>query len=502
MKISDSHRNGFGDNGPAPHGGSNSPYLNAVFERMRTVQKRWSAEPVNTRLRTIKSLRHAIARNSATLVRAMKPRDAAHEAEMLSSQIIPLADACLFLEREAENLLRPRKPPGRAPFWLAGTRTVVLRESRGIVLVIAPSNYPLFLPGVTILQALAAGNAVAIKPAPECGAVMEALLTLLHDAGLHRDLATLLDEDGTAVYAALACGVDKLVFTGSARNGREILKACGSELLPATAELSGSDAMFVRIDADVKMAARALMFGLRLNRGATCIAPRRVFVHRSRADEFESECLLVAARSERWQLRPAESARVAALIVEAAAGNGRLILGDVDHLGGVIAPLIVANAEPGMRLLREDHFGPAAAIVPVASDDEAVSANEQCPYALGASIFSADKTEADALARRINAGVVTINDVIAPTADPRLPFGGRKHSGFGVTRGAEGLLDMTVPKVLIVRNGRWRPHLEETRDSDAGLLGHLLTLGHAAEWHRRIRSVIALFRIGRKRRQS
>jgi acyl-CoA reductase-like NAD-dependent aldehyde dehydrogenase len=387
-----------------------------------------------------------------------------------------------------------------APLWLSNTRSKIRREAYGVVLIVAPSNYPIFLPAVALLQALVAGNAVLIKPAPRCGAAADVILRLLREAGLPEDLALLLGEDPRGVYDAIDSGVNKVVLTGSANAGRAVLRACAEKLIPATMELSGCDAMFVREDADVLLAARALVFGLRWNRGATCIAPRRVFAHHSRAAEFESACIQACAQTQPFTVASAVACGLAPLIVEAAARGARVIHGEVDHHGVVTAPVLVADANASMRLMRQDHFGPAAAIVSVSSDEEALALNEQCPYALGASVFSANEGDANAFAQRINAGVVTINDVIVPTADPRVPFGGSKHSGFGVTRGAEGLLEMTLPKVVITRRGFWRPHFDEPGDSDAEFFGQFLSLTHAASLGQRIKAALALVRTARTRK--
>lgn len=466
---------------------------------VRTAQQHWAGIPLRERLRVIKEIRHALASQAAELVRALRPANEIEAAEILSAQLIPLADACRFLEREAKAILASQPPRGAVPLWLRDTWANVHREPCGVVLIIAPSNYPIFLPGVVLVQALAAGNAVLIKPAPGGGAAVDALLNLLRAANVPEALVLKLDERASAVHSALEAGVDKVVFTGSAVTGQKILHACAEHLVPATMELSGCDAMFVRADADVPLAARALHFGLRLNRGATCIAPRRVFVHKSRVAEFEAECLHCFAEGPSWS-SPNEN--LARLVVDAAAQGARVLTGEVNHLGHVTLPLLLADAKPGMRLLLEDHFSSVAAVVSVRDDDEALAANDLCPYALGASVFSVDESAARSFAARLNAGSVVINDLIAPTADPRLPFGGRKHSGFGVTRGAEGLLELTVPKVITTRRGNWRPHYEAPREGDADFFTQFLTLTHAPKWSTRLKSALALIRAARQRRKS
>ncbi len=498
---------------------------------VRAAQHQWAATPVRERLRVIKKFRHALATRSTELVRALQPASEMEAAEIISAQVIPLAEACKFLEREAEKLLCVnRRPRGPLPLWLRDTRAEVHRDPCGVVLVVAPSNYPIFLPGVVLVQALAAGNAVLLKPAPGGGAAVDALLNLLCAAELPAALVLKLDESARAVHDALAAGVDKVVFTGSAATGQKILHACAAQLVPATMELSGCDAMFVRADADVPLAARALHFGLRLNRGATCIAPRRVFVHESRASEFEAECRHLFFESETWTGHSTNGERsgaavpaatsppdgggrdacptneapplVVQLIAEATAQGARVLTGAVNPLGEVTFPLLVTDANSTMRLLREDHFSSVAALVVVRDDDDARAANDECPYALGASVFSVDEADARAFATRVNAGSVVINDLIVPTADPRLPFGGRQQSGFGVTRGAEGLLELTVPKVIITRRGNWRPHHVAPRADDAEFFTQFLSLTHAPNWSTRLKSALALFRAARQRRKS
>lgn len=404
------------------------------MEAAREAQAVWAARPVAERLWTLRALRHRLAFRALELVGAARGAGDRSEAEILSSEVIPLADACRFLEREAEHILAPRRPGSQGrPFWLSGVEAEVRREPLGLVLVVAPSNYPLFLPGVQVLQALAAGNAVLWKPGQGGTSAARIFAQLAGEAGLDSRLLTVLPEDPEAVRGALAAGVDKVLLTGSASTGRKVLAELASRLVPATMELSGCDALFVLPGADLDRVARAVRFGLVLNGGATCIAPRRVFVPHSLATRLGE--------------------RIAALIAELPA--------------------------------------PRISFMPVSGPDEALAAAALCPYALGASVFGPEE-EAFAFASRVRAGVVVVNDVIVPTADPRLPFGGRGESGFGVTRGAEGLLELTVPKVVLVRRGRNLPHLEERHPGDAALFRAYLTLTHGGGLRSRLRGFSAL----------
>ncbi|MBC7802033.1 MAG: aldehyde dehydrogenase family protein, partial [Gemmatimonadaceae bacterium] len=158
--------------------------------------------------------------------------------------------------------------------------------------------------------------------------------------------------------------------------------------------------------------------------------------------------------------------------------------------GGAGRPTVVADARPGMALLQQDVFAPWLAFIPVA--DMAAALAVDCPYALGASVFGPIDA-ARAIARRLPVGSVCINDLIVPTADPRLPFGGRARSGFGATRGEEGLLAMTVAKTISAR-GRFRPHLAPAHPADAGRFAAMTALLHG-DWATRWSALRGLARL-------
>jgi acyl-CoA reductase-like NAD-dependent aldehyde dehydrogenase len=411
--------------------------------------------------------------------------------ETLVTEVLPLVEAARFLERNAETLLAPRMLRHGRPLWLLGVRAEVRREPLGVVLILAPSNYPLFLPGVQILQALTAGNAVCAKPAPGCTEPLRQFAALLAEAGLPGGLLTVLDESLETSAAATRAGFDRIVLTGSAQTGRLVLQAAATRLTPTTMELSGNDAVFVLDGADLDLVASCLAYGLRLNGGATCITPRRIFVPEALAPQLEQGLL-----SRISEISPAivpERIRIQlqALLEEAAASGARVLAWPTADR---VPPIVVADARADMRLLREDVFAPVLAIVAVRDTEHALQAAAFCPYALGTAIFG-PPAEAYKLATQVNAGSVVVNDVIVPTADPRLPFGGRGNSGFGVTRGAEGLLELTTLKAISIRRGRFRPHLVAPRPEEASRYAGLIRMLHgkhslrdlwSLDWFRRL----------------
>ena len=420
------------------------------------------------------------------LVDAMPPHLSRTRADSYVAELLPLLAACKFLEKRAPSILRCRRlgVSGR-PFWLSGVDTTVERVPFGVVLVIAPSNYPLFLAGVQTLQALAAGNAVVWKPGFGGRAVAEVFASALAYAGLPSDLLQITGESAGDGVSAIQGRPDKIVFTGSAGTGREVLKLAAAHAIPVVAELSGCDAVVVLPSADDNVVLAALSFGMRLNGSCTCMAPRRLILV---GDGHER--LLLGLR-ERFAGMPG--------VAIAAATRKRLevLLGDAEAQGSVVhgdvrsefvKPILVEDGDAGMEIAQADIFAPVITVLRARDGNVVVEIDRLCPFGLTAAIFG-DETLAVLLGKRLNVGTVTINDLIVPTADPRVSFGGRRGSGFGVTRGAEGLLEMTAPKTVAVRRRPAARQYEATDERHESLFAGVVALGHAATLRERLRGL-------------
>ena len=429
-----------------------------------------------------------MAARAVEFTAAISPTLVRTKSDTLLGELLPLLDACKFLEREAKRLLRPRKLglSGR-PLWLGGLCAEVHREPLGHVLVIGPANFPLFVPGSQVLQALAAGNTVTWKPGNGGAAVAELVARTLREAGLPESALTVTAESMDAARSALAGQPDKVVFTGSSDNGRAVLAALAASATPSVMELSGADAIVVMPSADLSAVAKAVAFGLRLNGGAVCMSPRRLFATRATLAALrpllESELANVPA----VPLAASTAERLRTLLDEAVAA-GATVRGKLQPAAQ--KPLLVDAASARMSIARSDIFAPVISLLETDSMLHVPELYAHCEYALTVAIFCArgDEPKARTLARVLKAGTVLINDVIAPTVDPRVPFGGRGASGYGVTRGAEGLLEMTAIKTLLVRRGQsklYMRHLEPTRDADVPLFAALIAATHGHGLQRR-----------------
>ena len=462
-----------------------------AVNKARKAQEIWAGTRIEERLRRLRRLRFLLAQNASRLAAVSAFARGCPESEVLASEVLPLIEAARFLEKSAKRILAPCKLGSRQrPFWLAGIGSQIHREPCGVVLIIGPSNYPLLIPAIQMMQALVAGNTVLLKPGDRGRSVAKPFCDLMACAGFSASLVTLLSESADSARAAIAARPDKVVFTGSAATGRLIQKQLAPFLIPSTMELSGCDPSIVLHDADLGLTTRALTFGLRLNGGRTCVAPRRVFVVRNVASDLEgrlSESVEKLISSNEAQITLAESARCH---IRSAIENGaHFVAGDESRL-----PAVLAGVPASASILQEDLFAPVLSLVTVADEEEAIRLSNNSPYALGASIFTRDENAGRMIASRLNAGIVTVNDLIIPGADPRLPFGGRAHSGFGVTRGEEGLLDLTVPKVVTVTRSAFRPAFDAPQEGDERLIQAYIKMAHGGGFKTRWNSLLALVR--------
>jgi acyl-CoA reductase-like NAD-dependent aldehyde dehydrogenase len=450
--------------------------------RCRAAQISWSRLSVRDRLRPVREFRHLLVERADELTAAVfadvhRPPD-----EVVGTDLLPVAAACKFLLAQAERVLRPRKVGGR-PLWLIGTRDTVHRRPHGVVGLIGTWNYPVFLTAVPVLHALVAGNGVLWKPSELTPRTAEVLHELFLRAGFPADLLVRLPATREAGPQLAEAEVDFVHFTGSDRVGRALAARLGERLIPSTLELSGVDAVVVLADANVRLAARSAWFGTTLNAGQTCLAARRVLVQRGVYEKFTAELRpLVESTAPVRLVTPGQAEQAARLIKDAEAkGATVLSLSPWGRGEKEIFPAAVLSPTADLALCREAAFAPLLAVVPFEDPSQAIALHNACPFGLGAAVFTADAAAGQSLAAGLHAGAVVVNDVIVPTAHPATPFGGRGSSGWGVTQGAEGLLQMTVPQVVTVRKGTFRPHVDAALSGDpaAGdVTRGLLRLGH------------------------
>ena len=437
--------------------------------------------PINDRLRWLDLFRALVAVRHPELVARTVDEVGKSPFEALTADILPLLASCRWHRREARRLLAPRRIGGGGLLGF-GHRAVRHRLPVGRVLVIATWNYPVQLLGIQMVQALVAGNDLVVKPSERSPATQEFLVGLAAEAAdaIPSMRGAVSIRPATRAEGARVLGeerFDHVVFTGSTEVGRAIAETCAARLVPSTLELSGSDSAIVLDDADAVRAARAVFMGFTANAGQTCMAPRRALVSRGAAAAFGDELARLVAGAPRATLVDDEAAaRAAEVAREAMRAGGRSIAGALEPASGrTLRPAAIVDCPVGTALFAGRHFGPVLAVRTVADEDEAFALHAEAPRHLATAIWTRrPKAALEARARAAGSSLVHFNAVLLPSAHPGLSLGGHGQSGWGVSRGASGLLGLTREVTLTRSNPRFAPPIGEPSGTVRAALSRMI----------------------------
>lgn len=326
---------------------------------------------------------------------------------------------------------------------------LVIKEPVGTVACIVPWNYPLLLAAWKVAPALAAGNAVILKPSEETPLATRRMTEMVE--GLPEGLLQVIYGAGDVGDALVRHpGVDMVAFTGSQETGRKVGVAAAERLIRANLELGGKDPFIICDDVDVEIAAQGAVWAACLNAGQVCTSSERFYVERSVAKDFiEASRAVVESLNvgdpmdERTDIGPMINAKgrekVERHVGEALSNGAKLIAGGERHgeRGFFYKPTVLTGVEHSMRVMSEETFGPVVPIVEVGSLDEAIAYANSVPYGLGANVYTRNFEKMLRCMRELRAGTVWINDPL--TDNDAAPFGGQKGSGIGRELGREGL---------------------------------------------------------------
>ncbi|MBQ0804318.1 MAG: aldehyde dehydrogenase [Sulfitobacter sp.] len=340
---------------------------------------------------------------------------------------------------------------------LTGKHSILRRQAAGVVLGMVPWNAPIALGVRAVAGALICGNTVVMKGSEHCPKTHKHLVETLNSAGLPDGVLTCIvnhaeDAHDTMVQLIAHPCIRRINFTGSTRVGRDVAMEAARYLKPALLELSGKAPLIVLDDADLDAAVEAACFGAFFNQGQICMSTDWIIVVKSVSDAFVAK---LQARTQ--QIKAADpvqevtvlgrmisadaAQRVKGLIEDAVSKGARLLVGgQID--GCVMQPALLDGIAANMRIFREETFGPLASIMRVHDAEEAVSIANDSEFGLNAAVFTTDLDHAQAIAGRLEYGVVQIN---GPTVhdDPSMPFGGMKNSGYGRFGGEQAINEFT-----------------------------------------------------------
>ncbi|MGW9631363.1 aldehyde dehydrogenase family protein [Agromyces sp. NPDC055520] len=450
--------------------------VDGVVERARHAQRSLRALSVAERLVHLRALRKAIDVRVDEIIDRVQAETGKARSDILMSEIFGAMDAIAWLEANAATALADEKVP--TPMTLMGKKSRVWFQPRGVVLVISPWNYPFFQAIVPIAYALAAGNAVVYKPSEHTP--LEGLLeSLFERAAIAPNWVQIVYGDGMAGAEAIAQRPDQIMFTGSARTGRAIMRQASELLIPVELELGGKDPMIVFDDVNIARTAAGAGFGALAASGQSCTSVERLFVQEGIHDEFVA-ALVDHVSSLRLVDAPGADAdgdgdlgcmttdfqvRTVAEHVLDAIDRGASVLtgGDWDPkaviegrpgLAGrpfrLVPPMVITGLPDDALMASEETFGPVIPVLRFTDEREVVARANASIYGLTASVWSGDAARAERVARQLRCGGVSINNVMITEAAPGLPFGGVGESGIGRYKGVHGLRAFTNQQSVVI----------------------------------------------------
>ncbi|WP_027930215.1 NAD-dependent succinate-semialdehyde dehydrogenase [Amycolatopsis thermoflava] len=427
--------------------------VDAALDRAVAAQREWRVRPITERVELLRAIARVLRDGKEKYARLITAEMGKPVTEA-EAEIEKCAVTCEHYAEHAPDYLADRSVASNA------TESAVVYDPLGVVLAVMPWNYPFWQFFRFAAPALAAGNGAILKHAnnvPQCALAVE---EVVREAGAPDGLfRTLLAEVPVVADLIADDRIAAVTLTGSTEVGAIVAAQAGAALKKQVLELGGSDPFIVLADADLAAAAATAVRARFINNGQSCVNGKRFLVEDAVADEF-AEAFTAAAAA----LRVGDPADPATEIGPMARANLRDALHDqvqrtvqagatvrtggapVDGPGFFYQPTVLDHVRPGMAAFAEETFGPVAAIVRVRDAEEALTLANQTEFGLGAALWTRDLDRAREFARRIDAGAVFVNGLVA--SDARLPFGGIKKSGYGRELGAEGIREFVNVKTL------------------------------------------------------
>ncbi|MFE4696845.1 succinic semialdehyde dehydrogenase [Streptomyces sp. NPDC056738] len=430
-----------------------------AFARARIAQRAWAALPLSRRKKILLRFHDlALARQNEALDLMQAESGKTRRDAFL--EVIDIAITARYYARSGAQYLRPRRRRGAIPVL---THTTELRHPKGIVTVISPWNYPLSMAAGDAIPALLAGNAVVQKPDTQTALTALWALDLMHEAGLPAGVWQMLVGRGSSIGQTLMDNADYVMFTGSTASGRQIARDAGQRLIGASLELGGKNAMIVLDDADIDKAADGAVAACFPSAGQLCVSIERLYVAESIREQFidafvaRTNRLVIGAAYDYsidvGSLTNSSQMETVTRHVDDAIAKGATVLAGGrarPDLGPLFyEPTILTSVTPDMTLYDDETFGPVVSVYSYRDVDEAVAQANSTPYGLNASVWTGNGARGRAVAARIHAGTVNVNEAFAAAwGSIDAPMGGMGDSGLGRRHGADGILKYTEPQTV------------------------------------------------------
>lgn len=409
----------------------------------------WRDLSIQERGKYLKRLRAVIYEQSDRIADVISTSTGKPNIEAWNAEIIPILDLISYYMKRGPKILADQAI--RLHLFIH-KKSLLRFEPYGVIAILSPWNYPFSIPMGEIVQALLAGNSVVLKVSEAVLPVAKLIEDLCNRATLPENLIQFLyggGETGAALVGSPK--VKKISFTGSTIVGQKILEQAAKNLTPCVLELGGKDPAIVLPDADIRKAARGIVWGAFTNAGQTCASVERVYVDRNIVQEFTEAVIdetkkLKLERDVGAVTLKSQFERYRAHLEDALKKGAKILVGGREVDQAFFEPTILIHVNHDMIVMREETFGPILPIMMVDSEEEALQKVNDSSYGLTASIWSRNQKRAQRLAKKIEAGTVTINDCIFTNALPETPWGGYKKSGMGRVHSDSGLREYVQTK--------------------------------------------------------
>lgn len=422
--------------------------LRATFDRGRTRSLPW-------RLAQLDACKRMLDEQQDAICAALAEDLGRPGFEAWTAEIAAVAKELDHIHKHLAGWVKPDRVA--APLVLQPGKARIYKEPLGVVLIIAPWNYPFQLLISPLMGAIAGGNCAVLKPSevsPATSALLARIIPRYFDASAIRVIEGAVPE----TTALLEQRFDHIFYTGNGRVARIVMAAAAKHLTPVTLELGGKSPTYVDRSADLEVTARRLMWGKLYNAGQTCVAPDYVLAHADIHDALIEQMVAVVRQfhgpdsSKTPDFGRIVNARHHARLTALLDGSGTVVIGgEADVETRYLAPTIIKDVPPDAAVMQEEIFGPILPVLKVGGVDEAIAFINARPKPLAMYIFTDDRASRDALLERTSAGGAVVNHVVVHLAAPELPFGGVGESGMGAYHGRASFDTFTHHKSVLIK---------------------------------------------------
>ena len=460
--------------------------VRTTVDRARVAFGSWRLTAFEHRRRLVMQAREVILSELDGIATLISKESGKPFAEALSMEMAPVLDLMQYFARKTEKLLGPKKI-GIGLYGLMGRSSRIVYHPLGVVAIIPAWNYPFSIPLGEAVMAVMAGNTVVIKPSELTPLVGLKIGEIFEKAGFPQNTVQIVTGAAETGSALVETAPDKIMFTGSVATGKKIATAAAQNLTSTVLELGGKDPMIVFEDANLDLAAGAAVWGAFCNSGQSCSSVERLYVHENVTGELtrkivdltrelkqgtEDDTFSIGAMSSERQIqvveRHVDEFLKAGAKVEIGGKRNKLGVGS-GTIGNsrpslFYEPTVITGATNEMLPMKEETFGPTLPIATFKTEDEAIKLANDSEFGLTASVWTRDRARGLRVARQIEAGSVSVNEVLYTHGIGQTPWGGFKNSGRGRTHGHQGLMELVQPqhihvnRLSILPDPWWMPY--------------------------------------------